>query len=324
MLPERLPGHLASLYRLRSRPQADEWPMRLSTFRVTIKMLRSSEEEIMARELALGVITGLGTNALAALNYVRSLGVPTAQISYPVAVDSEAGIREIEVARLATGIEITTVFCSFAGESYFDIPTVQATVGLVPQATRAERVERTLKIAEFAQKIGVKRVATHIGFVPEDHSGPLYVTMVQVTRRICDALRASGQVFALETGQETAQSLKHFIQHVHRDNLKVNFDPANMILYGNEQPIPALDVLIPWIDGVHCKDGRWPTQEGQLGKETPLGEGDVNLRAWLKRLLELGYRGPLTIEREISGERQKEDILRAVALLEGLRRDFGH
>lgn len=278
----------------------------------------------MARELALGVIARLGTDALTGFQYVLSLGVPTAQISYPAALDSGAGLREIEAARLATGIEITTVFCHFAGESYADIRTVKATVGLVPEATRAERIEKTLKIAKFAQKVGVSRLAAHIGFVPEDQSDPLYALMVQVMQQICDALRPSGQVFALETGQETALALKKFIEDVKRDNLRVNFDPANMILYGNDQPIPALDVLIPWIDGVHCKDGRWPTKEGQFGEETPLGEGDVNLRAWLIRLLELGYRGPLTIEREISGEEQKEDVLRAVALLEGLRRDFGH
>ena len=277
----------------------------------------------MAKQLALGVIASLGTDAREALQRVRSLGLPTAQIGYPAALDNEAGLREIEAARLVTGVEITTVFCGFAGESYADIPTVQRTVGLVPEETRAERVEKTLQIAEFAQKIGVSRVAAHIGFVPEDHADPLYAPMVEVTREICEALKARGQVFALETGQETAQGLKHFIEDVKADNLRVNFDPANMILYGNDQPIPALDVLMPWIDGVHCKDGRWPTAEGQLGEETPLGDGDVNLHDWLKRLLELGYRGPLTIEREISGEQQKADILRAVALLEGLLAEFG-
>jgi sugar phosphate isomerase/epimerase len=278
----------------------------------------------MTQELALGVIAGLGTDALAALQHVRSLGVPTAHIGYPAAMDNEAGVGEIEAAHRATGIEITTVFCSFVGESYADIATVRASVGLVPEATRAIRVKKTLKIAEFAHKIGVARVAAHIGFVPEDHSKPLYAPMVQVTQQICDALAVRGQVFALETGQETAHGLKRFIEDVERKNLKVNFDPANMILYGNDQPISALDVLMPWIDGMHCKDGRWPTQEGQLGEETPLGDGDVDLRAWLKRLLELGYRGPLTIEREISGDQQQQDILRAVALLEALRRDFGH
>jgi sugar phosphate isomerase/epimerase len=278
----------------------------------------------MAQELALGVIVGLGTDALAALQHVRSLGVPTAQISYPAAMDHEAGVRAIEAARRATGIEITTIFCSFAGESYANVSAVQTSVGLVPESTRAERVERISKIGKFAHEIGVTRVAMHIGSVHGDHSAPLHAQMVQVTRQICDELASRGQVFALETGQENAQTLKRFIEDVKRDNLKVNFDPANMILYGVDQPISALNVLIPWIDGVHCKDGRWPTQEGQLGQETPLGEGDVDFQAWLKRLLELGYRGPLTIEREISGDQQRQDILRAVALLEGLLQELGH
>ena len=253
----------------------------------------------------------------------RSSWVATAQIGYPSALDNEAGLRAIEAARLVTEVEITTVFCGFVGESYADIPTVQRTVGLVPEKTRAERVEKTLKIAEFAQKIGVARVAAHIGCVPENHDDSLYAPIVEVTRQICDALKARGQVFALETGQETAKGLKHFIEDVGAGNLRVNFDPANMILYGNDKPIPALDVLMPWIDGVHCKDGKWPTQNGQLGEETPLGEGDVNLHDWLKRLLELGYRGPLTIEREISGEQQKEDIRQGKKLLEDLLKENG-
>src|SRR4051812_18495987 len=189
----------------------------------------------MAQELALGVTAAVGTDALAAFQHVRSLGVPTAQISYPAALDNEVGIREIEAARLATAIEITTVFCGFPGESYVDIPAVRATVGLVPETTRAERVAKTFKIAEFAHKIGVARVAAHIGFVPDDHSDPPYASLVKVTQQICDALGRRGQVFALETGQETAQGLKSFIEDVKRDNLKVNFDPANMIVYGNDE-----------------------------------------------------------------------------------------
>ena len=112
--------------------------------------------------------------------------------------------------------------------------------------------------------------------------------------------------------------MRRFIDDVDRDNLRVNFDPANMILYGNDQPIPALDLLGRWVDGVHCKDGRWPTEPNQLGHETPLGEGDVDIPRWIEKLISIGFRGPLTIEREISGEEQRRDILKAKALLEGL------
>ena len=281
----------------------------------------------MAKPLAIGVITGFQNGAQAALEVVQDLGIPTVQIGYPAALDNENGVSQIEAALAKTGIEITTVFCGFAGESYADIPTVQETVGLVPEKTRAERVQQTMKIAEFAHKIGVARVAAHIGFVPEDHADPRYAQLVEVTRRICNDLQTRVQIFALETGQETAPGLKHFIEDVKVDNLRVNFDPANMILYGNDEPIPALNILMPWIDGVHAKDGKWPTPEGQktgqLGEETPLGEGDVNMAAWLKKLLDLGYRGPITIEREISGDKQKEDIRQGKNLLEDLLRENG-
>jgi len=217
-----------------------------------------------------------------------------------------------------TNVEITTVFCSFSGESYDDIPTVRETVGLVPAATRAERVAKLDQISEFAQKLGVNRVAAHIGFMPEEVSNPDYGVLVTVVQNICDNLKARGQAFALETGQETANTLRLFIEDVGRDNLFVNFDPANMILYGNDNPVEAMDLLGPWVDGVHCKDGSWPTTPGQLGEEKPLGEGDVNIAAWLEKLIGTGFRGTLTIEREISGEEQRRDILKAKQLLEGL------
>ena len=272
----------------------------------------------MAEELAIGVMTGCGAGPQEALDAVRELGIPTVQLSYPAHLDSDDGIGQIKEAVQQTGVEITTVFCAFSGESYADIPTVHDTVGLVPAATRTERVARLDQISEFAQKLGVDRVAAHIGFMPEDESDPEYAVLVGVVQGICDNLKARGQVFALETGQETAKTLRRFIKDVARDNLFVNFDPANMILYGNDNPVEAMDLLGPWVDGVHCKDGSWPTVPGQLGEEKPLGEGDVNIAAWLEKLIGTGFRGTLTIEREISGEEQRRDILKAKQLLEGL------
>jgi sugar phosphate isomerase/epimerase len=269
----------------------------------------------MAEPLALGVITALRPTPLEALTTIRELGIPTAQVSYPGELDNQEGVRQIQEALSHSGIEITTVFCGFAGESYADIPTVKATVGLVPEHTRAERVARIRQIGEFARKLGVARVAAHIGFIPEDAADRRYEPLVTTVRNVCDHLETVGCDFALETGQETATTLQRFIGDVGSENLRVNFDPANMILYGNEDPIAAMQVLRNRIDGVHCKDGRWPTQPDQLGLETPLGEGDVNVPLWIEKLLETGYRGPLTIEREIAGEEQHRDILHARQLL---------
>ncbi len=278
----------------------------------------------MAHELALGIMAHFHPTPLEALQAVRDIDIPTIQTGYAPALDNDAGIKAIQDACAQTGVEITTVFCGYAGESYADIPTVQATVGLVPPQTRATRLKDTERIAAFAGRLGVSRVAAHIGFVPEETDDPQYAEIVQTVQGVCDHLQRVGQTFALETGQESARGLRRFIEDVGRENLRVNFDPANMILYGKDQPIPALDVLMPWIDGVHCKDGRWPTAPGQLGEETPLGAGDVDLPQWIDHLLTLGYRGPLTIEREISGEQQRRDIIAGRDLLRSLLAERGY
>lgn len=246
---------------------------------------------------------------------VRALGLSHVQLGYNPHLDSRAGVSRLREVAAQNGVEITTVFCGFAGESYADIASVQRTVGLVPTAWRKARLAKIEGIAAFARQIGVSRVAAHIGCIPEDNVAD-WNELVEAVQHICDDLAVHEQVFALETGQETAAELLRFIDDMARPNLTVNFDPANMVLYGNDEPNAALNVLMPYIDGVHCKDGLWPTEDGQLGEETPLGEGDVNFRAWLSHLIELGYDGPLTIEREISGEQQKKDIALARGLIE--------
>lgn len=272
----------------------------------------------MAAELAIGLMAWMVEGRQEKLQAVRDLGIDTIQLQYPPHLDSKAGVAHILESARQTEVEITTVFCGFPGESYADIPTVRATVGLVPDNTRQERVQLIDTISRFAQQLGVNRVADHIGFIPENPNDPRYKMIVDTVQGVCDLLATRGQNFALETGQETAHTLRCFIGDVHRPNLSVNFDPANMILYGNDNPVAAMDLLGPHIDGVHCKDGCWPTQPNQLGEEKILGEGDVNIPLWLEKLLQSGYRGPLTIEREISGEAQRQDILKAKTLLEKL------
>lgn len=274
--------------------------------------------KMTAKPLAFGTITSLNDAPLRALEAVRAMGIPTIQLQYPAPLDTPDGIGEIRSACAQSGVEITVVFCGFAGESYADIPTVRATVGLVPPATRAARIEMTLQIARFAAQLGVSRVAAHIGFIPENPAELLYLELVETLRHICDELAKNDQMFLLETGQETARGLKQFLETVSRPNLRVNFDPANMVLYGQNPPLEALETLFPYIESVHCKDGLWPTAPDTLGVEVPFGEGDVGAVKWLERLLELGYRGPLTIEREIEGEARTRDILTAKTLIESV------
>ena len=251
---------------------------------------------------------------------VKSLGVRCGQIGIHGEADlgpaSQAAWKE---ALAAHDLTVVTSFPAFVGESYADIPTVEKTVGYIPSATRQEREKRTYEASDFAHALGIPGVATHVGFVPEDHSDPDYVAVRDMVRRVCDHCAGNGQTFALETGQEPAETLKAFILDVDRPNLGVNFDPANMILYGSGEPLEALEVVSQWLTSVHCKDAKWPTTKGEWGAETPLGEGDVGMDRYVAKLKEVGYTAPLTIEREITGEAQRADLTSAIALLNRLR-----
>ncbi len=224
---------------------------------------------------------------------------------------TEAHAERFQSQLRKLGIEISCVFAGFAGESYADIPTVVQTVGLTPPEFRSERTAELREIAHFAHLLGVKVVGLHLGFVPHEHHDPTFVDLVRITREVCDELAERGQSLHLETGQEPADVLLNFLTTVDRPNLAINFDPANMILYGCGEPLPALRQLGKFVRSVHCKDAKWSAQPGVTwGVETPLGAGDVNFANFLQTLFDIGYTGPLTIEREIPQEpaRQKAEI----------------
>ena len=130
--------------------------------------------------------------------------------------------------------------------------------------------------------------------------------------------KSNGQQFRCETGQETPITLLRAIQDVAMDNLGVNFDVANLILYGKADPAEAADILGPYVQGVHAKDGLYPTDPHKLGREVPIGQGKVRFAEIVAKLKKFGYRNPLTIEREIRGPKQTADILASKGYLEKL------
>jgi sugar phosphate isomerase/epimerase len=275
----------------------------------------------------LGVFASIDAGLGVRLEVAHELGVPTVQLHAPHKNTRTKQHAEQFLARLKElGIRISVVFGGFEGESYADIPTVVQTVGLVPPATRAARLQEMKEISDFARVLGVDAVGLHIGFVPHDTADPLHGQVVAVTRDLCDYCKANGQNLHLETGQETADTLVAFLGEVGRDNLFVNFDPANMILYGAGEPIAALRQVGRHVRSVHCKDAKWAARPGQeWGAEVPLGEGDVGMETFLRTLNEIGYTGPLTIEREIPQEpsRQKEEIARGMKVLNAIKGKIG-
>ena len=256
---------------------------------------------------------------------IRSLGVRSGQLAIP------GGMALTEAAAAAWNADLereeftlVTVFATYEGEDYADIPTVQRTVGFIPPATRAAREQRTYDVSDFAARLGVASIACHVGFVPEDHSDPDYVAVRDLVRRVCDHAAGHGQTFALETGQERADVLLSFIRDVDRPNLRINFDPANLILYGSGEPIGALRELAPLVISVHAKDGDWPPKgvAGALGTERPLGQGAVGMAQFVRTLQQVGYRGTLNVEREIEDQAARlRDISAGVRLLRELTED---
>ncbi len=271
----------------------------------------------------IGVFASIDAGLGVHLAVASALGIKTIHLHTPGQASRTPVMAEQFLEKLRTlEITITCVFAGFEGESYADIPTTQQTVGLVPLQTRATRLVELKEIADFARLLGVDVVGLHVGFVPHDTSSDDYASVIGVVRAACDHLAGNQQALHLETGQETADALLQFIQDVERDNLFINFDPANMILYGCGEPIEALEKVGKYVRSVHCKDGRWSDKPGESwGEEVPLGQGDVDFSRFLLTLVHIGYDGPLTIEREIPQEpaRQKAEIGAASTLLEDLK-----
>jgi sugar phosphate isomerase/epimerase len=272
---------------------------------------------------SIGVFTSIDAGLGVHLDVAKELGIPSIQLHTPHAAGRTPEAAEAFLKKLdAYGIELTCVFGGFDGESYADIPTVTRTIGLVPAETRAARLKEMKEIADFSRLLGCDVVGLHIGVVPHDTKSKDYADVVEVTRQLCDHAGKNEQAIHLETGQETADALLQFIGDTQRQNLFINFDPANMILYGTGEPIAALRKVGKYVRSVHCKDATWSDQPGVTwGAEVPLGKGQVDVPLYLQTLKEIGYSGPLTIEREIpqDPERQKAEIQHAVQLLNSLK-----
>lgn len=254
------------------------------------------------------------------------LGVKAIQIKAPYPENRTPEVAAEILGKCAErGIVLTSMQSGFTGESYKTIPEVQETVGLVPKGTRQERMEQFLSVCEFAQMLGLDTVCFHIGFVPHETDSVDYREMVAVTRTLCDYAQHFGQKIHLETGQEPGEVLKQFIEEVQRDNLFINFDPANLILYGCGDPIETLQVVGAWVKSVHCKDAIYSDQPGiTWGTEVPFGTGQVDARRFLETLRAIGFDGALIVERENRGdpERQSREAAAAAEWIEKIKADI--
>ncbi len=266
--------------------------------------------------MRLGVIAPVGNDPDAAIKTVRGFGFPTCQVGVSSLTPDMAS--KLRAALDKYGIEATSIIAGGPGPEYYDFYRGPLTIGLVPRDLRAARIAQIKKTSDFAKLAGIPAVQTHCGFFPENPNDPVYKEAVQALREVAMYCHENHQNFRCETGQETPITLVRAIKDAAVPSLGINLDPANLIMYGKANPVDAVPLLGPFIQGVHAKDGLYPADPKELGREVPIGQGKVNFPLFVRKLKEAGYRGPLTIEREIEGPQQVKDIEASKAYLEKL------
>lgn len=269
--------------------------------------------------LKIGVMAPLEHGPEEELKRVHDFGLPTCQaVCWQRDLFNAEMAERLVAASQENDVEVTTVWVGVPGPHIWDFVKGPVSIGIVPPEYRAERIATLKEGADFAARVGAPSITTHVGFIPENLTDPLYPGVIAALREIVEYCGERGLGFWFETGQETPVVLLRVIEELGYDNLGINLDPANLLMYGKANPIDALDVFGQYVRGVHAKDGEYPTNGRELGVEKPLGEGRVNFPVLIPKLKTLGYTGALTIEREISGPKQIADIKHAIEVLSKL------
>jgi len=266
----------------------------------------------------LGVVVGVSGRSTPdeAIAKVKAFGLECCQVGVGMSPTSLA--EPLKAALAKYQIEATAAMTLGQGKMVWDFYQGPLTIGLVPPQTRAARIDALKRASDLAKLCDIKAVHTHCGFIPENPNEPLYSETVKAIQDVAGYCRANGQTFLMETGQESPVTLLRAITDAGLDNIGVNLDTANLILYDKGDPVAALDVIGPYVRGLHAKDGLYPTDPKHLGEEVAIGKGKVDFPEVIRKLQALHYTGPITIEREISGARQEDDIRASITYLQRL------
>jgi sugar phosphate isomerase/epimerase len=251
------------------------------------------------------------------MRQLQGIGIRRVQIALDPLRESPAAWGGLAELCARDGVELVSGMFGAAGEDYSTLESIQRTGGVVPDATWPENWRNIQAAADRARELGVRLVTFHAGFLPHEAGDARLQTLLQRLSLIADVFAARGIDLGLETGQETADTLRACLQKLGKPNVGVNFDPANMILYDKGDPMAALQALGPWLKQCHVKDAVKTRTPGAWGEEVPVGGGEVDWRAFLGTLDQLGFRGNLAIERE-AGSRRAADIRAAREHLEKL------
>lgn len=229
---------------------------------------------------------------------------------------TQENAKKVKKIMLDSGIEISSFWAGWTGPNVWNLTEGPETLGLVPEKYREHRYQELLKGVDFASWLGVKSVATHVGFIPETPDNKLYQGTLAVLKNLVDYCTSKNVCFNFETGQETPDTLMNIIKDINNpDYTGISFDPANLIIYGKGNPTEAIDTFGKYIKEVHIKDADYSSVPNEMGCEQVVGEGQVNFSVFLPKLLNQGYTGNLYIEREIQGEQKNIDIKNTVTYI---------
>lgn len=241
------------------------------------------------------------------IEQLSTVGIPRIQAALDP-VRSDPGVwGDLKKKCADAGISIVSGMFGTVGEDYSTLDSIRETGGVVPDATWDENWSNIRRIAEIASDMGLRFVSFHAGFLPHDESDPDFAKLSERIAQIADLFGECGIDLGCETGQETAETLRSFLEKMNRPNLGVNFDPANMLLYDKGDPVAALRELAPWLKQVHIKDATRTKTPGEWGEEVVVGTGEVDWKSFFKALDDLDYRGAFAIERE-AGDQRVADI----------------
>ncbi len=252
------------------------------------------------------------------LQKLGQTGVKRLQIALdPLRTDKAGGWKDVGGRCRAAGVTLVSGMFGTRGEDYTTLESIRRTGGVVPDATWEENWKNIQADAELARSLGLKLVTFHAGFLPHQADKAAFAKLQSRLRQIADHFGAAGIALGLETGQEAPDTLAGFLKALDHRNVGVNFDPANIILYGSGDPVAAAKLLLPWVRQCHVKDAVRAKVAGTWGEEVPVGKGQVDWKTILQTLDGGGFSGPLVIERE-AGDARVADIRSAREQLERL------
>ena len=271
----------------------------------------------------IGVLIGLraDTDIAAEFKKAKDIGCECCQLTvWDMSLYTDEKAEELIRASKENDIEISTLWTGWSGPKEWNFTGGPMTLGIVPESYRMKRTEEILMGADFAVKLGVSRIATHVGFLPENINDPQYYGVLAAIRYIVKECAKKGISFLFETGQETPVTLLRIIEALGSEYVGINMDTANLILYGKANSADAITVFGKYVMDTHIKDGLYPTGGSALGKEVKVGEGMANIPEVVRRLQAVNYTGNYIVEREIKGEQQTKDIIDTLAYLKSILR----